>query len=499
MLNNLKTRNNHIIHIAGLNDQGQHIAAAFISSLDSVERGDLEKTLGSALSLVDSSHSAIFIFDNKNEFQGLISPYQTVYSGNYPYTTKAVSVIFTPPHITKQTPLYEVAAHMLSTRIYTLPIFTTQGKLDGVIHAKDILQNIIRDPNYLSSISREIHLRKPVTAPINSSVGEAFQKLKENAVSRVILVDKKGKLEGIISRGDLMKAFIKPTSKNRFAQEGSERGYYSLAGEKKSRANESVRKYFTAMVGSLPDNTPRDKIISSLIESPHNSVLLVDKSNKPTGFLSTRDLLQAIAILKPEESIPLIMKKPSESVTLKEFESAENHLIRFGRKLKKRMEIEKIEVASEEPKNGRGETSAYNTTIMVTPVSGKPFVVTTKQRKYLDGIQEATILIEKQRRRSGLSKEETAKSQRTSIKPEIISLQELQKEENSHDMNLEDLEETSPQIIGEPSASGQMPNPKFVTNKIVLERTKRMGVYKDSSADYQRRVGVAHQIKIKSK
>jgi CBS domain-containing protein len=434
--------------------------------------------------LVNSSHSAVFIFDEKNEFQGLISPYKTIYSDSYPYTTKVVSIIFTPPYITKQTPLYEVADRMLSTRIYTLPIFTAKGELNGVIHAKNILQNIVRDPNHLSSISREIQLRNPVTALISSSLGEVFQKLKEKSVSRVILVDKNGKLEGIISRGDLIKAFIKPTSKNRFAPEGTEAGYYSLAGEKKSRTNEPARKYFSAVVSSLPDSAPRDKIILSLIKSPHNSMILVDKNNKPTGFLSTRDLLQAIAALAPEESVPLIMKKPSKSVPAKEFGEAESQLMRFGRNLKKRMEIEKIEVASEEPKNAHGQTKVFNTTVMVTPVSGKSFVVITKQREYLDGIQEAIVLIEKQRRRSGFSKKDTAKSRKAKFKPELISLQELQKEEEGSGINFEELEKTSPQIVGEQSASGQMPNPNFVTRKTTLERAKKMGVYKNGSKHY---------------
>ncbi|KHE93452.1 MAG: hypothetical protein SCABRO_00747 [Candidatus Scalindua brodae] len=91
MPNFLKTPNNHIIHIADLKDGDHYVAATFLSSLDTIIRGDVEKTLGSALSLVDSSHSAVFIFNNENKFQGMISPYRTIYSNNYPYTTKAVA------------------------------------------------------------------------------------------------------------------------------------------------------------------------------------------------------------------------------------------------------------------------------------------------------------------------------------------------------------------------------------------------------------------------
>lgn len=382
----------------------------YLSPIDSAIRGDAQNSLGSVLSHVHSSHEAVFIFDNNNEFVGLVSPFKTLYSSNYPYTTKVSSIVFKPPAITEETPVYEVAEHMLAAKIYLLPVFSKDGQLQRVINGKDILQEIVRDSGLLEFVSSKVQLHTPITVSITASVRDVFHTLKEKGVSRMIIVDAEGDLAGIVTRSDLMRSLIKPTSKMRFPKEGTHVGFYSLAGEKKFRKEEPIRKYYTAQVDSMPDNTPKEKIVAHLIASPHNSIVLVDKFNKPTGFLSTRDILQAISFLRPEEDIPLIIKKPSNSVSDNELERAREHLWRFGRKLKKRMAIEKIEVASEEPKSANGDTKAYNLTVIVTPVSGKAFVAITKQRNYLDGIQEAIALIEKQRRRSGLSKEETTKT-----------------------------------------------------------------------------------------
>ncbi len=379
----------------------------YVSSLESVVRSDAQDSLGSVLSLVHSSHEAVFIFTNKNEFLGLVSPYKTLYSSNYPYTTKVSSIVFNPPTITEETPVYEVVEQMLATKIYVLPVFSKDGELQSVIYGKDILQGIMQDPGLLQFVSSNIRPRTPITAPITASVGDIFHSLKEKGVSRMIVVDAEGDLAGIVTRRDLMRSLIKPTAKMRFPNEGTYVGFYSLAGEKKFRKEESIRKYYTAFVDSLPETTPLEKIVTHLSTSRYSSIVLVDKQNKPTGFLSTRDILQAIALLRPEEEIPLIIKKPSNSVSDKELEDATEHLARFGKKLKKRMGIEKIEVASEEPKNAKGDTKAFNTTVIVTPVAGKAFVAVTKRRSFMDGIQEATALIEKQRRRSGFSKEET--------------------------------------------------------------------------------------------
>ena len=370
-----------------------------IKPLDEIARSSPDKTLGSVLSQVNSSHSAVFVFDNKNQFVGLISPQKTLYSSNYPYSTKISSILFKPPTITKNTPLYEVTKHMHATRIYSLPIFTAEGLVEGVIHAKDILNYIINIADVLQFIGSVIKPHHPITAHRNSTVKDIYHLMRGKRISRVILVDDERDLAGIVSRSDLMHAFTKPTPKRRFPKEGTYIGFYSLAGEKKFRKEESIRKYYTALVDLMPVNTQKEKIVTHLIASPHNSIVLVDRSNKPTGFLSTHDLLQAVSLLRPEEEVPLIMKNPSYSVSSNELELAKEYLTQFGKKLKKRMTIEKIEVAAEESKNPTEQTIEFNTTLIVTPTTGKSLVAVTKQRGFLDGIQEATTLIEKQRRR----------------------------------------------------------------------------------------------------
>lgn len=414
MSNILKRTDKHNTHIA--NSQGgkqgrEHLTAGdFLSSLDTIIKGDEEETLGSALSLVNSSHSPVFIFNNEKKFLGLLSPYKTIYSKSYPYTTKATTAMFSPPNIIKETPLYRVAEHMISTKVYTLPIFDNHEELLGVIRAKDILQGLMNDHGLMSSISKLIKPHDPITSLADSTVGDIYQKLKKERISRIILVDDEEKLLGIVSRGDLLKAFIKPTSKQRFAGGGTARGFYSAEGEKKSREEKPISKYYITLVNSLSEDSPKNKIVSALIESGHNSIVLVDKYNKPSGFLSIRDLLDAIAKFKPLSDIPLMMQNPSGAVGDKELEDAKKYLNLFGKKLRKSMKIDKIEVTTQESKNVHGQTIEFDTSVIVTPIAGKPVIATAKQRIFLDSIKDAIVLIEKQHRQSGFSKKETKKT-----------------------------------------------------------------------------------------
>lgn len=372
----------------------------YVVPLDGIVRSTAEQTLGSVMSNVQSSHDAVFIFDDSETFLGLVSPFLALYSRNFPYTTKMATIAVQPPRITEAEPLYRVAKYMLATKIYTLPVFSKAGELKGVINARDILKNIPKNASLLRFVSENIKRHTPVTASLGASAKDVFYTLREKGVSRMVLTDAEDTLSGIVTRGDLMHALIKPTPKMRFAGEGSRAGRYSLAGEKKFRKNEPVGTFATRMVDSLSEGTPKMEIVTHLLTSPHNSVVLVDAHHRPTGFLSSRDVLKTLVLLRPVETVPLSIKKPSKAVSNAELQRATEHLELFGKKLQKRMKISKIEVTSKEPQSPQNNTKMFNTTVIVTPVSGKTLVAVTKHAQFIDGIQQATKVIEKQRRRT---------------------------------------------------------------------------------------------------
>jgi len=372
----------------------------FLAPLNKIIRGKAQDTLGDTLSLVHSSHSAVYIYNDKNEFLGLISPFRTIYSKNYPYTTLVSTILFKPPHLTRDSSIYEMAEQMLATKIYTLPVFNEDRELTNEIDGKEILKVVLRDSDLLNYIKEKLKRHSPITARVDSTANDIFHLMKEKKVSRVILIDDQGVLSGIVTRSDLMRTLIKSTLKMRFRTEGLPSQFSPFAGEKKFRKGETIRKYSTKIVESLPDFTPVEKVINHLINSPHKSIVLVDKNRKPTGFLSMRDILKEISNLKPEVDIPLIIKKPSRSVSKSDLEQAIELLSLFAKKINKKKEIQRIEVVTEEPKSPNGDTHVFNTTVIVVPREGNAIIANTKQRIFLDAIREAVIIIEKQRRRS---------------------------------------------------------------------------------------------------
>ncbi|CAN5278012.1 hypothetical protein BH10PAT1_BH10PAT1_7140 [soil metagenome] len=386
--------------------------SSYISSVDSVVKSGTEETLGSVLSLVASSHIPVFIFTKEDEFFGLISPYQALYSGKHQYTAHVSSLVVKPQYITLKTPLYDVASYMLESRIYVLPLFSEDRKLTGTIHIKQVIKGILKDKDLLKYIASTIKSHAPITAKSDSSVGDIYAKMQEKEVSRVILVNNNGNLDGIVSRNGLLKAFTKPTEKQRFGKNGSQPTNRAFDEEKKYRKNSPVKNYATDMVNSLPSGTSQEEIINKLLSTQHNSVVLTDKNNKPVGFLSMHDILVGLASLRPEPTVNLIISRPSTNVTEGDFTKAKELLSKFGQKMNKRIAIDKIEVHFEEPKFPTGGTSIYNTTIIITPIAGTKIISKTKNKNFLESIYSAIAQIEKEQRRSGITRSESKHTQK---------------------------------------------------------------------------------------
>ena len=132
--------------------------------------------------------------------------------------------------------------------------------------------------------------------------------------------------------------------------------------------------------------------------------MLIHKQYIPVGLLSLHDILKGLASLRPVKTINLILTKPTANVSESALKEAEEVLTKFGQKMSNRISIDKIEVTLEEPKTSAGGSILFNTIVIITPVAGARIISKTKSRSFIDGIYSAIAQIEKQQRRSGISK-----------------------------------------------------------------------------------------------
>jgi acetoin utilization protein AcuB len=124
-------------------------------------------------------------------------------------------VITTHPEAT----IFEAQETMLQHRIRHLPVVDAQNQLIGIVTDRDIRSvlpyNLIKDPGNeaerqkLTSLRiADIMTRNPITLTPMHTIQDALLMIQKERVGAFPVVDEQGKLRGILSVRDLLRAFI---------------------------------------------------------------------------------------------------------------------------------------------------------------------------------------------------------------------------------------------------------------------------------------------------
>ena len=127
--------------------------------------------------------------------------------------------------VREETPLTEVAALMGERGISGVPVCTPQGQVTGVISAKDFLVRMgVEQPNFMAVVAtclrttgclalsmknktaRDIMSTPAVVVSSETTLQELAALLARRRINRVPVVDSDGRLIGLVSRGDVVRA-----------------------------------------------------------------------------------------------------------------------------------------------------------------------------------------------------------------------------------------------------------------------------------------------------
>ena len=126
-----------------------------------------------------------------------------------------------------RTPLKEVARTMVQKRVSGMPVVDDDGSVLGVVSEGDILVKERGRPGTASLLDHLLEVNGNETAKHDArdaadamtspavtirqdrAVAEAASLMLDRSVNRLPVVDKHGKLLGIVSRADLVRAFIR--------------------------------------------------------------------------------------------------------------------------------------------------------------------------------------------------------------------------------------------------------------------------------------------------
>lgn len=368
----------------------------FVTDLDdSIVRALPDATVGSVLSRIESTHEPAFVFNN-GTLSGLVSPAYSIFKKKHHYLSKVKSCLFIPPKIYPDTPLYEVAEHMLITHLYTLPVYHKNKNEISVVHARTILEGLRKNKELFNDVKNHVAVRKPVIHSYKATINEIYRKLRDKKIARMILVDTDGKLKGIISRRDIQRAFTAETPRQRFGRRLQKLMYASYYDEeKKKREDAPISQYYSRSVQTAPSSASKLTLLKTMLNGGKHSTVITNR-NKPVGFISRHDFLNALTFLRPKVGIRIIVPDPKDELTAGEKLLIMRQLTALGFKLEKRMKIDRIEMNFNTVKNAVGQINEYELKLIVIPVKGPKIIAESTRWDLERGVHELIDDIESQ-------------------------------------------------------------------------------------------------------
>ena len=234
----------------------------------------------------------IAVVDANGRFLGLVSQEVLLRRHKLPLQTRVTSVAINPPRLSMDDPLPRAAKALLENGFRELPVFDGKGQVPaGQVSRRRLLDLLRKDREIAMLAAAGVMTPDPVLAQEEDTVGDALDHMRKLDEPTLPVVDKLGKLTGVIAASDIMRVYAGLTAPAKRAQGGSgnaKRARVTVKGLMRSPAVETRR---STSVGELID----------LMEESGTSSVVVVEGERPVGIVTQADLLSLVASLEPRE------------------------------------------------------------------------------------------------------------------------------------------------------------------------------------------------------
>jgi CBS-domain-containing membrane protein len=189
--------------------------------------------------------------------------------------------------------LAAVATLLARRDVYAVFVISDTGEPSGVVSDFDLLAG-----EWLGDDARSFETMQTLTAgemmtsPVetiaeSASAGEAAARLREEHLSRLLVIDASGAAVGVITTADLIKPFGQPSTDRRTVRD--------------------VMSY--AIVTCLPE-TPLGSAARAMVERHSRSIIVVDETGRAVGVITGHDVLSLYEPTEARETVAELMKAP---------------------------------------------------------------------------------------------------------------------------------------------------------------------------------------------
>lgn len=345
--------------------------------------------LGTAVDLVSTSYEPVFVFEQVTReetkgFKGIVSIHDALFLKELPYTTQVAHAYFMPARLTQFSNFYDVAAEMVARRLNTLPVFhdnhDNKEAIIGVITARDLILGVL-STDFFDRAIPALKLEDATAIPYQSFLKDAFYAMQNRNVSEVVVLSKTGRIAGIASREDVIRARAKPTPRQRHTSRGDgktnpKEEFYDT--EVVTRDYYPLRRYYHPIVSIDRDEEPTQenllRWIHSLAKTPHSSLVLIDSEARPRELITYQTILEALVRSRPIHDIPILVHDRRERFSAIEKDRILEVLERFYRSHNERAAMDRLAISFEESRTKSKTVRSIQVVLKAVLKSGPVYV-----------------------------------------------------------------------------------------------------------------------------
>jgi len=256
------------------------------------ETADPETTISDVVARMRATdlHEIPVVTDG-NKLMGVVSYGSLLKRKNLPVSTKAKSVMETPPEIREETAITEVAESIVSTGYRQIPVVRGK-KILGVISREDIVRMVLDIKDLENIPVKEVMTTEVQTVTSKDSLKRAIELMGKLDVRALPVVDDMNRFVGIIGVKDIVNY-----------------GWASRRGEKVGELagrNDPVE----VEVGSLSVDSPVTvspenligQAVNLMLERKISTLPVVDK-DRIEGILTTYDVVELVASFRARDMV----------------------------------------------------------------------------------------------------------------------------------------------------------------------------------------------------
>lgn len=288
------------------------------------------------------------------ELRGLVTYYDIL--GTYtPKGLKAKSIMTRPSSINHKASVEETIKKMAASGLEALPV-TEKGKIKGIVSEYDILKYLLEEGELEKFRLKDFLIEVPTLHP-DDPTSKARTIMRKNKVSRLPVVDKKGKYLGLILLIDILRI-----------------SYKQITEREGKPYQPSYRNFLENPVRNLIKEVPRiqqdeklDKVVRTMLEEGLKGISILNEEDEPLGVFSRIHLFQEIARRYKRRGLRVTI---SGEVDWEIEASIKNLIENYGRKLKYFTKIKHLKIRLKRIHEAEGKSKYKISLRVLTPGFG---------------------------------------------------------------------------------------------------------------------------------